>query len=295
MSVIQIQNLTKDYGQSRGIFNISFTIEKGETVGFLGPNGAGKTTTLRHLLGFIRPDHGTVQIQGLDCFEHAAAITRKVGYLPGEISLINELTALDFITFMARLKGIQDLRLAHELMEYFDLQADGKILRMSKGTKQKIGLVVAMMQDPEILILDEPTSGLDPLMQNRFIELIRKKKQEGTTILLSSHMFEEVERTCDRAIIIRSGRIAAMEEMQKLRQNRPKTYIIDFGCEQDAASFQKNHAKAIKEGRQVSLSISGSPQELIQELSGLFIEDLSVQPQSLEELFMHFYGEHDHE
>ena len=190
MHVIELCGLTKDYGSGKGVFGLQLTVPKGEVLGFLGPNGAGKTTTIRQLMGFIRPDAGTARIGGLDCFRQAETIQASLGYLPGEIAFMDEMTGLDFIKFIAGMKGMKDLGRARELMDQFELDPSGRIKRMSKGTKQKIGIVCAFMQQPALLILDEPTSGLDPLMQNKFVELIAREKKRGATIFMSSHMFE---------------------------------------------------------------------------------------------------------
>ncbi|MFQ8600781.1 MAG: ABC transporter ATP-binding protein [Oscillospiraceae bacterium] len=235
MHVIELCGLTKDYGAGKGVFGLQLTVPQGEVLGFLGPNGAGKTTTIRQLMGFIRPDAGTARIRRLDCFQQAETIQASLGYLPGEIAFMDDMTGMDFIKFIAGMKGMKDLGRARELMDQFELDAAGKIKRMSKGTKQKIGIVCAFMQKPEILILDEPTSGLDPLMQNKFVELIAQEKQRGATIFMSSHMFEEVERTCDRAAII-EGRIVALEEMENLRQQAQEFEIV-FADEAGATAF----------------------------------------------------------
>lgn len=173
MSVIEVRGITKDYGNQRGVFDVSFEINEGEVLGFLGPNGSGKTTTIRQLMGFMKPDQGHVQILGMDCFNDSAKVQEKVGYLPGEIAFMEDMSGLEFIRFMAKMKNMKDMSKAEELMRFLELDARGKIKRMSKGMKQKIGIVIAFMQDTPILILDEPTSGLDPLMQNKFVELIQ--------------------------------------------------------------------------------------------------------------------------
>lgn len=295
MSVIQIENITKDYGSKKGVFHVSFEVHSGETLGFLGPNGAGKTTTIRQLMGFIKPDEGKLSISGLDCFEKASIIQKKVGYLPGEIAFMDDMSGMEFIEFIAHLNGMKDLKRAHELVDYFELNCTGKIKKMSKGMKQKIGLVCAFMNDPEILILDEPTSGLDPLMQNKFIELIQAEKKKGKTILMSSHIFEEIEKTCDRAVIIRDGIIVAVEKMDELKKTRQKIYDIEFVNENEQATFMSKHPEATLHGTRVSLSLSGNPTTLIQELASYSLNDLSVRAKTLEEIFMHFYGENNHE
>ena len=202
---IAIEGLKKDYGSGRGVFGVSFAVERGEVFGFLGPNGAGKTVTMRNLMGFIRPDEGTVNINGLNCFSQRARIQEHLGYLPGEIACMDEMTGTAFLEFMARMKKLRDRTRMEQLIEYFELDPARRIRKMSKGTKQKVGLVCAFMASPDIVLLDEPTSGLDPLMQSRFIDLVLEEKRRGTTILLSSHLFEEVERTCDRVAFIRGA------------------------------------------------------------------------------------------
>ncbi len=176
MEIIKINNLTKDYGNGKGIFDVTFTIKKGEIFGFLGPNGAGKTTTIRHLLGFIIPKEKKCIINGLDCNKDIDLIQKKIGYIPGEINLMEEISGIQFIKFMADYRGMKNLERANELIKRFELDPRCKIKKMSKGMKQKVGIVIAFMHDPDILILDEPTSGLDPLMQNEFVNLILEEK-----------------------------------------------------------------------------------------------------------------------
>lgn len=179
MSVIDIQNLTRDYGGGKGIFDVTFQVNEGEVFGFLGPNGVGKTTTIRHLTGFIRNKSGQCTVNGLDCWRDSARIHQSLGCIPGEISFFDDMTGTDFLKFVSKYKAITSSARQKELIERFELDPKGKINKMSKGMKQKLGIVTAFMHDPKILILDEPTSGLDPLMQNRFIELIAEEKTGG--------------------------------------------------------------------------------------------------------------------
>ena len=290
MDVIEINHITKDYGNKRGIFDVSFTVKKGEVLGFLGPNGSGKTTTIRQLMGFIKPDHGEVKILGLDCFEKANLVQKELGYLPGEIAFMEVMTGFEFIKFIAQMKNIKDMKKAEELMTFLELDARGKMKRMSKGMKQKIGLVIAFMQDSPILILDEPTSGLDPLMQNKFVELIQRSKKEGKTILMSSHIFEEVEHTCDRVVMIKEGSIVAAETMDNLKRNRQKHYEIHFNKESDAIKFAEQYDSCQRDQKQVILTLKGHTNELLKDLSQYDIQDFNARPQSLEELFLHYYG-----
>lgn len=291
MEIIEIKGITKDYGKGKGVFDLSFSVKKGETLGFLGPNGAGKTTTIRQLMGFIRPGKGSVQILGMDCFKQAKEIQRHVGYLPGEIAFPDSISGMNFIRFLAGMKGMENLGRANELMERFKLDPSGKIARMSKGMKQKVGIVCAFMQDPDILILDEPTSGLDPLMQNVFVELIQEEKQKGKTILMSSHIFEETERTCDRAAILRKGRLVELKGMESLKQSRKKSYRLQFVNIPEAENFVKEYPQAQRQGTTVQLTVGGETDKLIKAVSKYTIEDLSTSTQSLEELFMGYYGE----
>ncbi|WP_430611655.1 ABC transporter ATP-binding protein [Enterococcus sp. DIV0876] len=178
MSVIEIKNLTKDFGFGRGVFDINLKVEKGEVYGFLGPNGAGKSTTIRHIMGFTKPDKGTITVNGQDAWKKSANIQTNLGYLPGEIALPDHLTGTEFIRMMADLRGIKDMRHTEYLIEKFQLDPAGSLKRMSLGMKRKLAVVVAFMHNPEILILDEPTSGLDPIMQQVFTEFIKEEKSE---------------------------------------------------------------------------------------------------------------------
>ncbi|MDU5111627.1 MAG: ABC transporter ATP-binding protein [Clostridium sp.] len=291
MKVIEIKNITKDYGQGKGIFNVSFSVEKGEVLGFLGPNGAGKTTTIRHLMGFSKANKGSCNINGLDCFEKSSEIQKNLGYLPGEIAFLDDMTGINFIKFIAEMKGIKDLTRAKELIGRFELNPNSKIKKMSKGMKQKIGIVCAFMQEPDILILDEPTSGLDPLMQNEFIKLILEEKERGTTILMSSHSFEEIERTCDRAAIIKDGKIVSVENIATLKESKQKIYSITFENEEVVKDFLKEGFK-IKDidKNNVTVLVKGDIMPLIKSLGKYKVVSLESKAQSLEDLFMHFYG-----
>lgn len=295
MNVIEIQGVTKDYGNQKGVFDVSFNVRKGEILGFLGPNGAGKTTTIRQLMGFIRPDKGNLNILGMDCFRQADKIQKNLGYLPGEIAFIDSMTGNEFIRFIAKMKGMKDFGKIERLKEMFELDASGKIKKMSKGMKQKIGIVCAFMQDPEILILDEPTSGLDPLMQNRFVELIMEEKQKGKTILMSSHIFEEVERTCDRAAIIKEGRIIAAEDIEKLRSGKSKQVEFTLGSSKEAAEFAAGLDGAEIKENLVSVKVQGSMDRLLKQAARYTVKDMEIHTVSLEELFMHFYGGNSHD
>ncbi|MDD5985586.1 MAG: ABC transporter ATP-binding protein [Turicibacter sp.] len=290
-NVIEIRQLTKDYGNNRGIFDVSLSVKKGEVFGFLGPNGAGKSTTIRHLMGFIQADQGSCQINGLDCLRDHARIQQALGYLPGEIAFMDDMTGLEFIKFMAKMKGMTDLTKAYELMERFELNPQGKIKKMSKGMKQKVGIICAFMHDPELLILDEPSSGLDPLMQNRFIELVLEEKQRGKTIFMSSHIFEEIERTCDRTAMIKDGRLISIEELQTLKASKHKTYQITFATQELVEQFMDEGFECKQvESNVIKVVPRNNLNYLLATLSRYDIIDLDITKPTLEELFLHFYG-----
>lgn len=294
MNVIEINHITKDYGRGRGVFDISFSVKEGEVLGFLGPNGAGKTTTIRQLMGFIKPDSGEVSVLGMDSFRDAGKIQKFLGYLPGEIAFIDSMNGMEFIRFVARMKKMKDLGRAQELMEQFELNPSGKLKKMSKGMKQKIGIVCAFMNpDASLYILDEPSNGLDPVMQNRFIELILSEKKRGKTILMSSHMFEEVERTCDRAAIIRDGKLAAVEEIGKLKERQQKIMEVTFQDAGMAAQFAAEFSVTDYQpgAAAVTVRVGRDMDSFVKKAGQYTVTDLEVRTQSLEEFFLHFYGE----
>ena len=292
MDIIKINNITKDYGEGRGIFDVSFSVKEGEIMGFLGPNGAGKTTTIRHLLGFINPEKGNATIKDMNCFKNSDIISKDLAYLPGEISFFDNMTGDEFIDFIAKMKGMTDMSYAKLYKSKFELDANIMIKKMSKGMKQKLGLIVALMQNANILVLDEPTSGLDPLMQNRFIEIILDLKKKGKTILMSSHLFEEIEKTCDRVAIIKKGKIVAVEDVEKLRHNKEKNYEIEFENLEVCQKFVKENPEldAKINNKTVIISYSNDINKLLNLISKYKINDLNIYQKTLEELFMHFYG-----
>lgn len=292
MSVIKVDNISKDYGSGRGVFDLSFEVNKGEIFGMLGPNGAGKTTTIRQLMGFIKSDKGSAKILDMDSFVNREKIQLKLGYLPGEIAFMDEMRGSDFIKFIADMKSIKNKRRIKELTDLFELDAARKIKSMSKGTKQKIAIVCAFMNEPEVVILDEPTSGLDPLMQKKFIELILEEKKKGTTIFMSSHIFEEIEKTCDRTAILKDGKLIAIENMEELKSKKNKNFEVVFKTNEEALNFKnKIGFKSEIDNNIVKVSIvSNEVNNFIKELSNYNILDINSSSQTLEELFLHFYS-----
>lgn len=298
MNEILVENLTKDYGHGRGIFNVSFSVNKGEVFGFLGPNGAGKSTTIRHLMGFSKPQSGKALILNKNSFNDYTQFMSKVGYLPGEIALPSGLTGHEFIDMMKKLKGVTDDTFLNKLIDLFELDASGETKKMSLGVKRKLAIVTAFMNDPEILILDEPTSGLDLKMQQTFIDFIKEEKTRGKTILLSSHIFSEVDATCDRIAIIKDGKIVSEFIADDLRHNKNKTYIVTFSSEKETNKFIKdnNDSKQFKiiDYSKLNLVITINDKNintLINILKSYNIKGFTHKKETLEDYFMKYYKE----
>lgn len=237
MDIIQVENLTQDYGHGRGVFDVSFSVKKGEVFGFLGPNGAGKSTTIRHLMGFSKPQKGATKIEGYDSFPEYNKFVGKVGYLPGEIALPEGLNGNEFIEMMSNLRHTHCQERLEYLLKLFKFNPNMETKKMSLGDKRKLAIIVAFMHDPEVLVLDEPTSGLDPVMQQVFIELIKEEKKRGKTILLSSHIFNEVEATCDRIAIIKDGKIVSMFDTNDIKHNENKKFKVCFKTNEELKKF----------------------------------------------------------
>lgn len=299
--IIKVNNLTKDYGFNRGVFDISFEISKGEVYGFLGPNGAGKSTTVRHLMGFSKPDKGSSSINGKDSFIHYSNNLKNVGYIPGELALPDGLTGYEFIKMIQDLNGITNNERLNSLIELFkldDTTLKANTKRMSLGSKRKLAIVTAFMSDPAILILDEPTSGLDPFLQEVFIDFIKKEKARGKTILLSSHLFNEVEQTCDQISIIKDGRIVSTFMTNDLKHDKDKIYFITF---KNAIDYDDNYnkknplfkiIKAIDDSLTIHISVNDNNiGELIKFLANYELLEFRHHAKTLEDYFLSFYLE----
>ncbi len=304
MSIIEVNNLTKDYGSGRGVFNVSFKINKGEVFGFLGPNGAGKSTTIRHLMGFSKPQEGSTKIFDKETFQKYDEILNKVGYIPGEIALPAGLTGWEFIRMMQDLQHIHNEEQLKRMLEMFkldDITLKGETKRMSLGVKRKLAIVTAFMSDPDVLILDEPTSGLDPVMQETFIEFIKEEKERGKTILLSSHIFSEVDATCDRIAIIKDGKIVSEFIANDLKHATTKYYEIKFATSNDYKNFIKESSKEKdiykildKDENNDYAFIATSDDKInkvIEVLSDYSLKEFSNKKETLEDYFMKFYKE----
>jgi ABC-2 type transport system ATP-binding protein len=290
--VIKIESLHFIYNSGKGIFDLNFSVARGEVFGFLGPNGAGKTTTIRNLLGFTKPGEGRCTINKLDCWHDASLIQKELGYLPGEMAFFDEMNGVQFLNFIGDLRGSRNTKRRKALIDRFELDPSGRIRRMSKGMKQKLGIVTAFMHDPAVYILDEPTSGLDPLMQNEFVELVLEEKKRGKTFLMSSHNFEETYRTCDRAGIIREGRLVAVEDVHSLKSSQRKIYLVTLSSQEDLEHLRSAGLEIGKINKNmVEVIVSGNYDQFTAALAKCKVLGLDVATQSLEQVFLKFYGQ----
>ena len=287
--MIEVNNLTQVYKSGKGVFDLTFSIKKGEVFGYLGPNGSGKTTTIRNLLGFTNASNGEAKIDGIDCRKKAAKLQSIIGYLPGETAFLDNMTGIEFLRFMGDMRGTKDMTARDNLIDRLELDARGKIKKMSKGMKQKLAIVTAFMHDPSVYILDEPTSGLDPFMQNVFMDLLEDEKARGKTIMMSSHIFEEVQRSCDRAGIIKDGRIVAIENVQSLNAVKRKTYTVTLSDAKDIEKLENLDIERVSEHR-VQIVVGSNYKQFFKVLSECSVVGLYTQEQSLEDVFMKYYG-----
>lgn len=290
--MIEVKELTKVYPAGRGIRNISVQVDPGTAFGFLGPNGAGKTTTIRLLMGFLKPDSGRVTINEHDCWREKTEVKKIVSYLPGELHFIENLTGIDFLDLIAGMHG--DCFQLKKNRDYFAsaLELDLKILirKMSKGMKQKLGIISALMLDASVLILDEPTSGLDPLMQKLFINLIQEEKKKGKTLFMSSHQFREIERTCEQAGIIREGRLLSVQSISRLREAEYQTFEIEVESEKDAELLKQSQLNLTPiQGGCFVIRVAGELDRLWFALAQVRVKRFRQRSLELEEAFMDFY------
>jgi ABC-2 type transport system ATP-binding protein len=290
--VIVIDNLHKSYGNVEAVRGISMSIERGEIFGFLGPNGAGKTSTIRCMLDVIRPTSGSIRVLGLDAQHDTHKLHQHIGYLPGDVRLPGRMTGKQVINYFANLQGREPVLLNH-LIERFDVEMKRPLKGYSKGMRQKIGVVLAFMCDPDVLILDEPTSGLDPLLQRTFNEFLLEEQARGKTIFMSSHIMSDVEKVCQRVAVIRSGEIVTLEEVEAQREKAGQHVIVEFG---DAVAEQELEripgvSELTKANGTYHFNISGSMDLLIKALSQHEVIRLTSQEAPLEEVFLKFYEE----
>ena len=291
MPVINIQNLTKYYGVSRGIENVNFSVGKGEVFGFIGPNGAGKSTTIRTLLGLIYPTSGSATIFGLDILKDSKTIKKSIGYLPSDVNYYAGMTASELLRYSASFYGIKTGSYYTHLIEVFGVDVTKKFEDLSMGNKKKVGIIQALLHQPKLLILDEPTSGLDPLMQAKLFEVLKEENAKGTTVFFSSHVLSDVQKMCRRVAIIREGGIVAVENIQTLRSKHLKKCRIDLSETPHVIQFALGGINELKiNNNAVEFMYAGEMRALIQHLGTLNITNLSIEEPSLEEIFMHYYN-----
>jgi ABC-2 type transport system ATP-binding protein len=292
-AAIQLDGVTKLYGQHRGVLDVTFEVRIGECFGFLGPNGAGKSTTIRMLLDLIRPTQGRVSVLGLDSRRDSVEIRHLLGYLPGDLRLYERLSPIELFEYFGHLRGGFDRASVVRLAERFDLELQRPIRSLSRGNKQKVGLVQVSAPRPELLVLDEPTSGLDPLVQQTFHALVREAVAEGRTVFLSSHVLSEVEHVVDRVGIIREGRIVAVEEVDDLRGRALREFEVHFAeaVGRDALAGLHGVRDVRLEGPVARILVEGSPDALIKELAHHVVFDLRSHEPDLEDVFLSYYSE----
>jgi ABC-2 type transport system ATP-binding protein len=290
---IEVQGLTKTYGGKRGINDVSFRVEEGEVFGFLGPNGAGKTTTIRILMALLRADAGTAKIAGLDCWRDSLEIKRLIGYVPGEPSLDPNLTGGQILEYFANLRGGVDQAYLKKLVDRLELDPSRKFRQYSTGNKRKVVLIQAFMHRPRLLILDEPTNGLDPLNQQEFDAMVREARDEGNTVLVSSHVLSEVEKICTRVGIIREGRIVRIGEVAELKDIKRYEITITFADTVPIESFAKLAGVAgvekLNNGHAIRLAMQGAADAVIKAAAQYQVVSLTSYEPSLEDVFLRYY------
>jgi ABC-2 type transport system ATP-binding protein len=289
---VRTEGLSKRYGTVDALKDLDLELAEGEVVGYLGPNGAGKTTTIRLLLGLIRPTSGRAEIFGLDCHRRPAEAHRRLAYVPGEANLWPGLTGAETLHLLGRVQGRVDEAYRDTLIARFELDADKKVRAYSKGNRQKVLLIGALMCRPDLLILDEPTSGLDPLMEQAFRYCVREARERGQTVFLSSHILSEVEALCDRVAILRAGRLVETGTLAEMRHLSAMTVEATFGGAVPDLSVVPGVSSVRLDGRVVHLEVSGSIKPLLKVLAVSDVSEFLSREPSLEELFLGLYGDH---
>ena len=294
--IIDVDHLTKDYGYHRGVFDVSIKVHKGECYGYLGPNGAGKSTTIRHIMGFSKPQKGTIKVLGIETFGNTDKILGKVGYLPGEPSIPAGLTGWGFIKMMQDMRGEENKERLDYLLKLFKFDPSPNVKEMSLGDKRKLAVVAAFMNDPDVLILDEPTSGLDPVMQLVFIKFVVEEKKRGKTILLSSHIFSEVEATCDKISIIKDGVHVSTFDADEVKNIDTKVYVLTFRDKENMDKYLEKCPFEIERKLENRLTVgvkfkSSQYKEFLDSVMGIKITTFAEKPFTLQDYFMSFYKE----
>jgi ABC-2 type transport system ATP-binding protein len=293
--VIETQSLTKRYGAVRGIEDVTMSVAAGEVFGFLGPNGAGKTTMIRTLLDLQRPTSGAARVFGLDSRRDSRAIRARLGNLPGDFTMDAKLSGNDLLRYCAAVRGMDGIGAAPQLAQRFEANLERTAGTLSKGNRQKIGLIQALFHEPELLVLDEPTSGLDPLMQEEFLKVLGEHRDRGGTIFLSSHDLAEVERICDRVAIIREGRLAAVEDVAEMRRRSYHRVAIEFADPVDAAELDRipGVTDLSVEGARVTFHVRGDVDPVVKAAARHTVVDIELVEPTLEEMFLTYYSERE--
>ncbi|AST57137.1 ABC transporter [Thermoanaerobacterium thermosaccharolyticum] len=290
MNVIEVDKLTKYYGKSRGIIDVSFDVEEGEIFGFIGPNGAGKSTTIKTLLSLIYPTSGSAKIFGKDCIKYGPEIKKDIGYLPSEVFYYDNMKVIDLLKYSASFYKKDCSKRIKELSEMMDLDLNKRIDDLSYGNRKKVGIVQGLLHEPKLLILDEPTSGLDPLMQQRFFNLLKEENKKGVTILFSSHILSEVQRLCNRVAITKEGRIISLEKISSLRENSYKRINVETAADVRSDYFKIDGVSNIEiKDNTVSFLFKGDINLIMKKIAEISISDVTIEEPSLEEIFMHYY------
>ena len=288
MSAIELKNLKKYFGEVKAVDGIDLKIEKGEIFGFLGPNGAGKTTTIRCIMDFIRPSGGRILVQDNDSVRDAVQIKDLIGYLPADVSLYSSWTGKEHFDFVQKTRGKSPL--LFDLIRQLDFNPNIKVRTLSTGNKQKLGLILTLMSDPEIIIMDEPTKGLDPILQNQIKNILKKCKERGRTIFLSSHALSEVEEICDRVAVIKQGKIVKIGQVHELSEIRVHNVRAYFKSKPKTSDFKLSNVEIISEiDNSILLKVQGDINPLLQKLAKYDLKDIEIAHISLEELFLEFY------
>lgn len=290
MNVIEIKNLTKYYGKQRGIEDVSFEVKEGEIFGFIGPNGAGKSTTIRTILSLIYPTSGSATIFNKDCIEFGHEVKEEIGYLPSEVFYYDGMKVIDILRYSASFYKKDCEKRMHELAKIMDLDLNKKVDDLSYGNKKKVGIVQGLLHEPKLLILDEPTSGLDPLMQQKFFDLILEENKKGTTVLFSSHILTEVQKLCDRVGIIKDGSMIRVDNIEALRGDNYKRFIVEFKEASSIPGFKVPDMNSVEsKENKLSFLYKGDINAVIEELHKVRVKNLIIEEPTLEEIFMHYY------
>lgn len=291
MSVIELKEVTKYYGKSRGIEDLNLSVEEGDIFGFIGPNGAGKSTTIRVLMNFIFPSSGEVRIFGRDVAKYSNDLKRNIGYMPSDVSFYKTLRVNDLLNYSCKLHNLKDKTRIKEIANIFDLDLNRKFEDLSLGNKKKVSIVQALLHNPRLLILDEPTGGLDPLIQKTFFEYLKGENNKGITIFFSSHTLSEVQKMCKTVGIIREGKIIQVENIQSIRNKQLKKVYIESFEDLDKGIFSGGCFKKVEIKDNISeFYYKGDINRLIKILSQINLRHFSMQEPELEEIFLHYYS-----